>query len=205
MRCLIYQTASDRLHNVQMGISAFLWRQPETESALARGPGAIFRVYLDGPDGRQRQALRWGFEPAWVGREGLQRLGMHPWPWVSIDRAPVSRVFAHPLRYQRCLVPADVALVGEGRGCWLQAPANDPVFLAGVWDEGTFALLTVASMPEWQARIGMRMPVAIQQADYDRWLKQALTCVHDVAEIVAARRTDWTLAPSPPAVDPVSA
>lgn len=201
MRCLLYQSASDRLHNVQMGITAFLWRLPETESATARGPGAPFRAYVDSPTGRERRALRWGFEPAWVGPDGLRRIGAKPWPWISFERTPSSRVFAQPLRYQRCLVPADVLYVGEPQGVWLQAPAPGLLYLAGVWDQGTFAILTTDTPPEWQLRVGARMPVAIAPERYDDWLSLRITSARKVTTMVAARRTDWVLATCRPPVE----
>lgn len=200
MRCLIYQTANDRLHNVSVGISAFLWRQPETESSLAQGPGGTLRAYVDGKAERCRSALRWGFEPAWVGHEGLRLLGKGPWPWVSIERAPASRVFAHPLRYQRCLVPADTLYVAEDRGAWLSGPMQVPMFLAGVWDQGTFALLTAEAPPEWRDTVGPRMPVALPEDQFERWLAPRVTCLQDVQEMIDARRADWTLAAATPAV-----
>lgn len=58
--CLIDQTANDRLHNVMVSISAFLWRLPETESGLAQGHGATLRAYIQLGDERRRIPLRWG-------------------------------------------------------------------------------------------------------------------------------------------------
>lgn len=200
MRCLIYQTANDRLHNASVGISAFLWRQPETETSLAQGPGGMLRVYVEGEVDRCRLALRWGFEPAWVGPEGLRLLGKGPWPWVSVERAPVSRIFAHPLRYQRCLIPADALYVAEDRGTWLNGPEQAPMFLAGVWDQGTVALLTAETLPEWRTMTAPRMPVALPPEHFDRWLAPTVTHLQDVQEIVAAQRADWTLAKNKPAI-----
>lgn len=190
MRCLIYQLASDRLHNVQMGIDAFLWRLPETETALARGPGEPFRGYVEISGQRERKLLYWGFEPGWVGEGGLQRLGKGPWPWVAAEKAPASRIFAQPLRYQRCLVPADVLFVGNPHGLWLR-PATGVLFLGGVWDQASFAVLTVATPDRLAGRIGPRMPLAIDPNDYDAWLSERVTHIEDVRRMITAGRADW--------------
>lgn len=199
MRSLIYQTANDRLHNVSVGISAFLWRQPETETGLAHGPGGMFRAYVDDEGQRRRVVLRWGFAPAWIGSDGLRLLGMGPWPWVAIERAPSSRVFAHPLRYQRCLIPADALYVADVKGVWLRGAEQSSVFLAGLWDQGTFALLTTETPSELRDAVGPRMPAALPTEHFDRWLSPRATGLEEVQQIIAARRADWTLAVAKPA------
>jgi putative SOS response-associated peptidase YedK len=199
MRCLIYQLPSDRLHNVAMGITAFLWRDKDTESGAARGPGVPFRTYVQGPEGRQRAVLTWGFRPAWVGEDGLRQLGARPWPWVSVERAPASRIFAQPLRYQRCLVPADVIFVGDPAGAWLQPADNGTRFLGGVWDKGTFGLLTVKAPPGLAALVGSRLPLAILPDDFDRWTSLAVTQVAVLQEIIGRGVTGWSPSPRAPA------
>lgn len=201
MRCLIYQTANDRLHNVSVGISAFLWRQPETESSLAQGPGGMLRAYVDDMEERRRVVLRWGFAPAWIGAAGLQLLGNQPWPWVSMERAPSSRVFAHPLRYSRCLIPADTLYVAGTRGAWLTGPKQVPMFLAGVWDQGTFALLTAEAALELHDRVGPRMPIALPSKHFSRWLSPETNRLQNLLDIFAEKRTDWTPAHAKPAID----
>lgn len=200
---LLYQFPSDRLHNVQMGIDAFLWRQPETESALARGPGAEFRVYAAGDEGPRRLVLRWGFVPSWVGPEALAGLGHAPWPWVAVEKAPSSRIFAHALRYQRCLVPADALCVSLARGVWLRAAGPQAMFLAALWDGETFALLTAPGPATLEPGEGLRMPLAVQVQDYPRWLSRQVTSAAAVAAMVAARRTDWERAAAQ-TVDPAA-
>lgn len=203
MKGLIYQFASDRLHNVQMGIDAFLWRQPETESDLARGPGAEFRAYAAGDQERRRLVLRWGFVPSWLGSASLAGLGHSPWPWVAAERAPASRVFAHALRYQRCLVPADALCVGPGQGAWLRAAGPRTLFLGAVWDGETFALLTAPAPAALLPLVGSRMPFAIRPEDYPCWLSTQVTSAAAVAEMVAVRRSDWERA-APQAVNPAA-
>lgn len=191
MRCLIYQLPSDRLHNVAMGITAFLWRDRDTESGAARGPGSRFRTYVEGPDGRRRAVLAWGFRPAWIGEGGLLQLGARPWPWVSVERAPASRIFAQPLRYQRCLVPADVIFVGDPAGAWLQPADGRPAFLGGVWDGETFGLLTVKASPELAPIVGGRLPLTIHPDDFDPWTSAALTQVAALQTIIGRTWASW--------------
>lgn len=200
MRCLIYQTANDRLHNVSVGISALLWRQPETETGLAHGPGGMFRAYVDDAMERRKVLLRWGFEPAWVGHDGLQLLGKGPWPWVSVDRAPASRIFAHPIRYQRCLIPADALYVADVRGGWLSGPRQSSMFLAGLWDQGTFALLTVDAPSHLRTAVATRMPMALPPELFECWLSPMVTRLEALEEVIASRRTDWIPVEAAPAI-----
>lgn len=198
MRTLVFQLPHDRAHNVQMGITAFLWRLPEVESGLAIGPGGFLRAYIVGGEGRQRVALRWGFEPAWLTAGRLQAAGHAPWPWVAVERAAASRVFAHPLRYQRCLVPVDAAFVN---GTWLGAEGSDTLFVGGLWDHGTVALLTTVSVPSWAARLGPRMPLVIAPCHYESWLDQDLTALSQLLPILQAPRADFVPVAARP-VDP---
>lgn len=41
-------------------------------------------------------------------------------PEESIDRAPASRIGAHPIRYQRGLIPADALYLADAKGAWLK-------------------------------------------------------------------------------------
>lgn len=41
-------------------------------------------------------------------------------PEESIDRAPASRICAHPIRYQRDLIPADALYLADAKGAWLK-------------------------------------------------------------------------------------
>lgn len=79
------------------------------------------------------------------------------------------------------------------------------MFLAGVWDQGTFALLTAEAPPEWRGTVGPRMPVALSADHFDRWLSPGVTCLPDMQEIIAARRADWIRAAATPAIAPAYA
>ncbi len=197
MNIQIAQLLNERIYNVQMGITAFLWRT-EASGAVGVGPQSLLRLYFDGPAERERAVKRWGFVPSWVGREGLSHLGLEPWPWVSAERAACSRVFAHPMRYQRCLVPADRIFVGDGDGQWLGAADEKPLYVAGVWDKDSFAILTAESPAPLILQVGERMPVIIHADDYNRWLAREITDAATVLSIVARRRHDLQRASSPP-------
>lgn len=197
MKILMAQLLNERCYNLQMGISAFLWRL-EASGPVGVGPYALLRLYLDGPAERRREVKRWGFIPSWVGRGGLDHLGLKPWPWVAAEKAASSRIFAHPLRYQRCLVPADRIFVGDGSGVWLEAADGQPLYVAGIWDGDCFAILTAESPASLIRRIGERMPVAVRGEDYGSWLSLDVTDAATIQSIIERRREDLREASAPP-------
>lgn len=51
---------------------------------------------------------------------GLDCLERDIGPVESIDCAPASRIGAHPIRYQRGLIPADALYLADAKGAWLK-------------------------------------------------------------------------------------
>ena len=94
-------------------------------SANAAAPDLARTWQLGSADlGRLTNAVQLGFI---LGTLGAAISGL-------ADRYPASRIFAQPLRHQRCLVPADVLFVGNPHGLWLR-PATGVLFLGGVGDQ----------------------------------------------------------------------
>lgn len=95
------------------------------------------------------------------------------------------------MRYQCCLVPADRIYVGDDQGAWLAAQDSKPMFLGGVWDMNTFALLKAESPAALIMRIGARAPIVIQATDYGTWLSPKVTDAGTIQAMIERRRQDW--------------
>ena len=115
---------------------------------------------------------------------------------------------------RRCLVPAngfyEWKRVGAGKQPYYVRPARDPLFgLAGVWHEGTCAILTVDANGALRP-IHTRMPAIIAPQDYARWLGGAPGLVAPAPdEAVRAhpvgREINRGSAESPGLIEPASA
>ncbi|MGD8340544.1 MAG: SOS response-associated peptidase [Gammaproteobacteria bacterium] len=143
--------------------------------------------------GRRIEALIWGFQPHWAKRG-----------WINARSETVfsSRAFAPAARRNRCLVPALGWYEWQGkerpRQPWLfHLDGFKPFAFAGIFTPGgddappSFAILTTEAPPPL-AEIHGRMPVVLEDSDYDRWL--ASDCVEDEAQaIIGNNRVDMAV------------
>jgi putative SOS response-associated peptidase YedK len=107
-----------------------------------------------------------------VKREGASLLR-----WGLRGKAHNLRAESAARMRRRCLIPADGFYewqkAGSGKQPWFIRPARGALFgFAGVWDQDTCAILTVAANAALRA-IHHRMPAIIAPADYARWLAGA--------------------------------
>jgi putative SOS response-associated peptidase YedK len=136
----------------------------------------------------------WGLLPYWAKDPKTSRPVN-----ARAETAAERPMFRDPLRYRRCLVPAD------GYFEWKTTPRGkvpyffrrvdgEPIFLAGVWErwkprEGgepleTFALFTTTPN-RIAASIHERMPVIIEAANAPRWLDPNIKNSADVSDLLA--------------------
>jgi len=128
---------------------------------------------------------------------------------------------AHNLRAEsagrsarRCLIPADGFYewqrVGSGKQAYYVRPSRESLFgLAGVWQDGTCAILTVEANGALRA-VHHRMPAIIPPRDYSGWLggDDGLLSPAPDEETVAYRvgaEINSGAAESPALIEPVSA
>jgi putative SOS response-associated peptidase YedK len=128
---------------------------------------------------------------------------------------------AHNLRAEtagrsarRCLVPADGFYewqrVGSGKQPYYVRPSRESLFgLAGVWQDGTCAILTVEANGALRA-VHHRMPAIIPPRDYSAWLggDDGLLAPAPDEDLLAYRvgaQINSGAAESPALIEPVSA
>ena len=147
-------------------------------------------------DRRHLVALHWGLVPAWSrDRRSAARMIN-----ARSETAAEKPAFREALARRRCLLPADGFYEWERRDGaklpWFVHRADQqPMALAGLWsvwrdptDPGaepvrTCAVLTTAAT-EPLAWLHDRMPVAIEPADWDRWLDRSVTDVPAVTDLL---------------------
>jgi putative SOS response-associated peptidase YedK len=148
------------------------WNLAPTQQALV--------VRLHPASGERRlDVLRWGLVPHFTRDPKTARRPVN----ARAEGAAASAMFGGALARRRCLVPADAYYEwkpeADGKQPYAVGRADGaPLALAGVWegwrapDGGvlrSFAILTIAATPT-MAALHARMPVLIEQADWQEWL-----------------------------------
>jgi putative SOS response-associated peptidase YedK len=142
-------------------------------------------------DARHFHLMRWGFIPSWVKDPRKFTLLINARSETVLEKA----AFKNAIRRRRCLIPADgyyewQVVDGRKRPFFIYRRDQQPLGLAGVaetWtgpngeELDTVAIVTTAASPELSA-LHHRVPVAIDEADFARWLD----CSEDSAEPVLA-------------------
>ena len=155
-------------------------------------PGQDAPVVAADHRGRRMGILRWGLVPSWadaVGRRYVNARG---------ETAATSRSFRGAFAHRRCLVPADGFFEWRKKDgsakepFWFHRAAGGVLALAGIWERWSptggvpyhgFALLTVEANGD-VADVHHRMPVLLDSADWDTWLR-ADAPLDQVASLVA--------------------
>jgi putative SOS response-associated peptidase YedK len=140
----------------------------------------VIRLNRDSGD-REFALLRWGLVPFWAkdAKFGYSTIN------ARAEEAASKPAFREALKKRRCLVPADAFYEWMKPNAKLKIPyaialtSGEPCALAGLWEswrppEGppleTFTILTT-DPNEVTEPFHNRMPVILEQKDYDRWLE----------------------------------
>ena len=135
--------------------------------------------------------MRWGLIPSWVKDPRKFTLLINARSETALEKP----AFKNAIRRRRCLIPADgyyewQVVEGRKRPFFIYRRDHQPLGLAGVaetWmgpngeELDTVAIVTAAASPELSA-LHHRVPVAIEEVDFARWLD----CSEDSAEPVLA-------------------
>lgn len=137
---------------------------------------------------RRVRLMRWGLLPSWVKADADGR------PIVKAqlinaraDKVTSSPAFRSAARHKRCLVPMDgyyewmPAETPKGRKTpfYMHREDGRPLFMAGLWSawhpgpdtdpQLTCTIITTDAV-DALGRVHDRMPLAVAEADWDRWL-----------------------------------
>jgi putative SOS response-associated peptidase YedK len=142
---------------------------------------------------RQIATMRWGLIPSWAkDTSGAARMIN-----ARSETASTKAAFRDPLKFRRCLIPADAFYEWKRNGGSKQPycfEINDGELFAfaGLWDgwkngEGQWvkscSILTTSPNAVTSA-IHDRMPVILNPDSYDLWLDPGMTDVHVVSELL---------------------
>jgi putative SOS response-associated peptidase YedK len=112
--------------------------------------------------------MRWGFAPHWLRDPGKAQVN------ARSETVTERRMFRDAFLHARCLVAADgwyewTPAAGRKQPWFFQMRDATPFAFAGIWTQGTFAILTTAASA-FAARFYDRMPVLLREQDWDEWL-----------------------------------
>jgi putative SOS response-associated peptidase YedK len=142
---------------------------------------------------RQISTMRWGLVPHWA-KDASGGAGTIN---ARSETAAEKPAFRDPMRYRRCLIPADAFYEWKRNGASKQPycfEVNDGEMfaLAGLWDgwknaEGqwikTCTILTTTPNAV-TSTVHDRMPVILHPDNYDLWLDPGMTDVQVVSELL---------------------
>jgi putative SOS response-associated peptidase YedK len=154
------------------------WFAP-TYNAAPQSTQPVVRVNRDS-GGREIALMRWGLVPFWAKdpKFGYSTIN------ARAEEAASKPAYREALKKRRCLVPADAFYEWQRISEKNKQPyaialkSGEPYALAGLWEtwkpqEGpaleTFTILTT-DPNELMQTIHNRMPVILDQRDYERWL-----------------------------------
>jgi putative SOS response-associated peptidase YedK len=142
---------------------------------------------------RQLSLMKWGLIPHWTREPSIVGSTIN----AKSETAARKPTFRDPLKFRRCLIPADGFYEWERKRAAKQAycfELNDGELFAfaGLWDGWknaagqwirTFSILTTTSNAV-TSTIHDRMPVILQRDSYDMWLDPAMTNVQLVTALL---------------------
>jgi len=142
---------------------------------------------------RELSLMRWGLIPHWAKEPSVAASMIN----ARSETAATKPAFRDPLKYRRCLIPADAFYEWKRNGTSKQPycfEVNDgEIFaFAGLWDgwkntEGrwikTCSILTTTPNAVTSA-VHDRMPVILDRESYDLWLDPGLTNVQVASQLL---------------------
>ena len=127
--------------------------------------------------------LRWGFVPSWMAKENISSKFIN----ARIETAAEKPMFRDAYRKRHCLIVADgfyewKKLETKKQPYYFQLKDKQPFAFAGLWEEWQspenekIASCTIVTTEanELLQPIHNRMPVILQQSDYEKWLDPQL-------------------------------
>lgn len=157
-------TADPKALAARFGVAPAPGLKPRFNAA----PGQDQAVVLAAPAPRM-SFLRWGLLPSWA-------KGPRAKPQVNAraETAADKPFFRESFRWRRALIPADGWYEWPARGAdrtprLFRLRTGAPFAFAGLWDSGTFAILTVPPNP-LVARVHDRMPALLAPDAEAEWL-----------------------------------
>lgn len=151
--------------------------EPQYNTAPTQMVGAV--LYDKECDKRQFQQLRWGLIPSWAKDAGMGAKLIN----ARAETVAEKPAFRAAFKRQRCLVVADGFYEwqqheGKKQPFYFRLQDGQPFGFAGLWEQwkspegekiaSCTILTTIAN--ELLQPIHHRMPVILQQQDYDLWL-----------------------------------
>ena len=141
--------------------------------------------------GQRTLALaRWALIPPWT--KDLSHIKLNLFNARS-ETAHEKASFKGPLRYKRCLIPADGFFEWKREGTtktpyYIQVGGGIPFAFAGLYelykDELLSCTILTTTPNKTMAKLHERMPVILSAENYDRWLEPTLNQVEDVEDLL---------------------
>ena len=127
-------------------------------------PSAVLPAITVGKHGLHWESFAWGFLPAWIKRG-------RPMINARSETVAEKRMFRSAFRWRRCVLPATawyewLTMTGQQKKqpyCIRPQDDTELLFLAGIYENGTCAILTRAARPDLRF-IHERMPVVMPRA-----------------------------------------
>ena len=133
---------------------------------------------------------RWALIPPWT--KDLSHIKLTLFNARS-ETAHEKASFKGPLRYKRCLIPADGFFEWQREGTkkiphYIQVEGGAPFAFAGLYelykDELLSCTILTTTPNKTMAKLHDRMPVILSPSDYKRWLEPTLNQVEDVEDLL---------------------
>jgi putative SOS response-associated peptidase YedK len=142
---------------------------------------------------RQLSLMKWGLIPFWAQSPSIATSTIN----AKSETAATKPAFRDPLKFRRCLIPADGfyewAKTAKGKQPYCFEVNNGKLFaFAGVWDRWkdpngnwikTCSILTTTPNAV-TASVHDRMPVILDSDSYDLWLDPGMTKVEAVSDLL---------------------
>jgi putative SOS response-associated peptidase YedK len=142
---------------------------------------------------RQLSLMKWGLIPFWAQSPSIATSTIN----AKSETAATKPAFRDPLKFRRCLIPADGfyewAKTAKGKQPYCFEVNNGKLFaFAGVWDRwkdpngnwiNTCSILTTTPNAV-TASVHDRMPVILDSDSYDLWLDPGMTKVEAVSDLL---------------------
>lgn len=163
-------------------------------------PGQPAALIVEGAHGPRLDAAVWGLIPAWT--KAAQPAAPKPIN-ARVETVWSKPSFRNPLRYRRCLIPANGFYEWQRTGLkgnatkqpfFFYLPDTPYLALAGLWDvwnDGaggevfTFAIITRPANGAMQ-RFHDRMPLILQGTEMRAWLDHKLFSPSDLSPLLAS-------------------